>query len=408
MLSGGVLSKPRHRYGQGLVEFAIILPILLMTMFVIIEMARVLHAWMVIENGARTGVRYAVTGEYDPLNCDNGATDDKCMLSADEVEARVESIHAAAWAGSSSIVRVRELEANADEPSFFKVTVCDPDDIDAPASTFDVHTCPGVEDPGNPGDLVTVVLEFNHPLILPGLSAIWPQLRLSAQRDATVETFRILQSYGSPPTVVPPPPPATNTPPPTPTESLPPGPDCDKLNIVSWTWKTGRFYIIVDDTNEQDGYLGSAFVDFPNYVDGHDYFLNHARWHPNASRTSDYQVYLTNENLSDDWSASFSTQSNSFRVSPGSLKSRMSVAFGGNLFDDDLPGGTYYVEISVYYPGFSTICEAYETANKTTTIPKVTSAPREDSPPRPTSELPPTNTPGSEPGPTEPPPTARD
>jgi hypothetical protein len=382
--------------------------VLLISLFVIIELARVLHAWFVIENGARTGVRYAVTGEYNPLNCDSGSSGDDCTISSDENEARVESIHEAAWAGSSSIIRVGENEVNSTDPAFFQVTVCDPEAIQAPSSTFDVHSCPGSEDPGDPGDLVTVILEFNHPLILPGLSAIWPQLRLSARRDATVETFRIVQSSGNPPTIVAPPPPPTNTPPPTPTESLPPGPDCDKLDIISWTWKSGRFYVIVDDTNDQDGYLGSASVDFPNYVDDHDYFLNHARWHPNASRTSDFQVYLTNANLREDWSDTFSSEIDNFRVSPGNLKSRMSVNFGGQLFDGDIPLGIYKVGISVYYPGHSTVCYADKQADKKTIIPKSTSVPGPGNTPRPTSELPPTNTPGSPPGPTEPAPTPRD
>ena len=42
---------------QGLVEFALILPVLLLTIFVIIELARVMHAGLAVENGARFGVR---------------------------------------------------------------------------------------------------------------------------------------------------------------------------------------------------------------------------------------------------------------------------------------------------------------------------------------------------------------
>ena len=68
-LNLNLLANRRDRRGktraQGMVEFALILPVLLMTVFVIIELARVLHAWLAIENGARFGVRYAVTGEFD-------------------------------------------------------------------------------------------------------------------------------------------------------------------------------------------------------------------------------------------------------------------------------------------------------------------------------------------------------
>ena len=40
---------------------------LLPVLFVIIELGRLLAAWMAVENGARFGVGYAVTGEYQGL-----------------------------------------------------------------------------------------------------------------------------------------------------------------------------------------------------------------------------------------------------------------------------------------------------------------------------------------------------
>jgi hypothetical protein len=119
-------------------------------------------------------------------------------------------------------------------------------------------------------------------------------------------------------------------------------------------------------------------------------------------------VYLTNANLREDWSDTFSSEIDNFRVSPGNLKSRMSVNFGGQLFDGDIPLGIYKVGISVYYPGYSTVCSAEKQAEKQTIIPSSTSVPGPGNTPRPTSELPPTNTPGSPPGPTEPAPTPRD
>jgi hypothetical protein len=55
---------------QGLVEFSLALPILLMLVFGVIEFGRLLQAWLALENGARFGVRYAITGSYDPQYCD--------------------------------------------------------------------------------------------------------------------------------------------------------------------------------------------------------------------------------------------------------------------------------------------------------------------------------------------------
>ena len=57
-------------WGQGLVEFAIILPVLLLILFGIIEFARLLQAWLAVENASRFAVRYAVTGSFDPQFCD--------------------------------------------------------------------------------------------------------------------------------------------------------------------------------------------------------------------------------------------------------------------------------------------------------------------------------------------------
>ncbi len=63
----------RHR-GQALLEFALALPVLLVLLFAIIEFGRLMQAWMAIQNAARFGVRYAVTGEYDELYCQAAAT----------------------------------------------------------------------------------------------------------------------------------------------------------------------------------------------------------------------------------------------------------------------------------------------------------------------------------------------
>ncbi len=52
--------------GQALVEFALILVFLLMLIFVIIETGRVLFAWNAVQNAAREGARYGITGQFDP------------------------------------------------------------------------------------------------------------------------------------------------------------------------------------------------------------------------------------------------------------------------------------------------------------------------------------------------------
>ncbi|HEX8683095.1 MAG TPA: TadE/TadG family type IV pilus assembly protein, partial [Ardenticatenaceae bacterium] len=56
--------KERSR-GQSLVEFALVVPVLLMMIFGIIDMARVVQAQVTVNNAARQAVRLAVTGHRD-------------------------------------------------------------------------------------------------------------------------------------------------------------------------------------------------------------------------------------------------------------------------------------------------------------------------------------------------------
>jgi Flp pilus assembly protein TadG len=67
------LKRCRQQPAQGLVEFALAVPILLMLIFGIIEFGRFLQAWLALQNGARFGVRYAVSGTFNPDYCDEAA-----------------------------------------------------------------------------------------------------------------------------------------------------------------------------------------------------------------------------------------------------------------------------------------------------------------------------------------------
>ena len=172
----------RRFRGQGMVEFMLVLPVMLVVLFVIIELARLLHAWLAVENGARFGVRYAVTGEYDPAYC-AGFPGGVCDEQAEQDAARIPSIKDVATSGAAGILRDPAVMAD-DAPGFFKVTVCsnrsgvvyfapDPDNH-IPAD------CQANEDPGGPGDRVIVTVDFDHPIIVPIISQWWPYVHLSA------------------------------------------------------------------------------------------------------------------------------------------------------------------------------------------------------------------------------------
>lgn len=195
-------------------EFALILPVLLLTVFVMIETARLLQAWLSVENGARFGIRYAVTGQYNPAYYNAGDCSVVCAstgftcTSTSRVElenaARVLSTADDARAGSTGIMRNDSLNPATqwNKPGMFKVTVC-PLGAGFTASNPSSFTgnwtahCSPVDFAGSPGEPVSVVVDFNHPLILPLLSSYWPYLHLAARRDGIVEQFRVSRVIGS-------------------------------------------------------------------------------------------------------------------------------------------------------------------------------------------------------------------
>src|SRR3990172_7270078 len=78
---------------QALLEFALALPILLMLIFGIIDLAALFQAWLTVENIARQTVRYAVTGQYDLAFCvDSDASGEACDSEAEQDAARLISV----------------------------------------------------------------------------------------------------------------------------------------------------------------------------------------------------------------------------------------------------------------------------------------------------------------------------
>ena len=50
--------------GQSLVEFALTLPIFLVVLMMMVEIARIGYAYITLESATRTAARYAVTGRW--------------------------------------------------------------------------------------------------------------------------------------------------------------------------------------------------------------------------------------------------------------------------------------------------------------------------------------------------------
>ncbi|TET96691.1 MAG: pilus assembly protein, partial [Anaerolineales bacterium] len=207
-------SKQKRRFrGQTLVEFALVLPVMLMVLFVIIEMARLLHAWLAVENGARFGIRYAVTGEFNDTHC-SGFPGGICDDLPEQDAARIPSIRDAARAGAVAIMRNETVPVAS--PGYFKITLCSSKrtgagplflyhdsntPIHQPAWCEELATNNPIDDAGGPGDRVSVTVDFEHPLIVPILGSALPNIHLTSKREGIVEQFRVARVVGLPATI---------------------------------------------------------------------------------------------------------------------------------------------------------------------------------------------------------------
>ena len=246
MKSGRISHTKTKSRGQAMVEFVIALPILLFVIFGIIEFARMVFAWMAVQNAARFGIRYAVTGEFKEIYCieagnllggahvaadmDGGDPQDckipDTYINADKNEkerelidlARLFSIQDAAVGGGTGLWLRPNVSGNYEqylglhdeafiglpgETGFYHITICsNRGGLYRMTPNYSIPLCeliPGLQlmdDAGGPGDRVKVHVEHRHPLFLPILTNIWPSVTLNAERDGIVEKFRTSRSLG--------------------------------------------------------------------------------------------------------------------------------------------------------------------------------------------------------------------
>ena len=244
-----------HTRGQAMVEFIIALPVLLLLLFGIIEFGRMIFAWMAVQNAARFGMRYAITGEFDAQYCDEAGSllgsshqtadaDDgtiDCRVAEDyggdpnmaddlEIElidmARLFSIRDVAiqggtglWLDESTAGNYLQLllthqVSNIGNPSkegYIHVTICstrlkDNSDENRFLLNYeneltlcvdDTLSDPNfMDDAGGPGNQVMVIVTHRHPLLLPFVATLWPSVELDASRIGTVEQFRTSRVMG--------------------------------------------------------------------------------------------------------------------------------------------------------------------------------------------------------------------
>ena len=201
----------KKQKGQGLLEFALVLPVLLITTFLIIETARMFQAYVTVQNAARAAARYAVTGQ------DKTAAEMSLPGWSGDPD-RVASIKDVAYRESLGLpiryVDYAYPHPHYDQPGALIIRVFGPPTEGNPS---------GEDDAGGPGDRIAVEVDYNLEILTPFLSSIRRSVRLAGRAEMINEGFGLTgQSHGGvlPPTLPPIPtlgPTATPTDTPTPT-----------------------------------------------------------------------------------------------------------------------------------------------------------------------------------------------
>ena len=230
--------QPNASPAQALVEFALIATVLLMLIFIVIESARILWAWNTVQNAAREGGRYAITGQSVGSNLcpvdDLPKFDDSpngrnlCALGDNN---RVASIVDVAHVGLSGLV-LNETSNAFEDDNYYNIEVWGVNDISELQYDFG----------GLPSQPVVVRVTYRVPIITPLLRPIAASVPVFGQVALNNEAFGSLQSGGAgqglPPNVPPIPTPGVTpspTPSPTQTNTPTPGPSLTPTTTTTAT-----------------------------------------------------------------------------------------------------------------------------------------------------------------------------
>lgn len=153
-----VTRRRRPENGQSLAEFALIAPIFFLMIFGIIDLSRAFQAYVTIQEAARGGARYAVTGRID---CTGVAIQNRnnCIIHTVDV-------------------RVKDL-----------------DDHDSVTTSYRKWTYPTYADPPTEGDAgqqcdaVEVEVEYTFHPITPVISRLIPDVPMQAKERLVNEPF---------------------------------------------------------------------------------------------------------------------------------------------------------------------------------------------------------------------------
>jgi len=178
--------------GQTLVEFALILPLLLLVIFVIVESARIFQAYITVQHAAREGARYAITGRWeeelagqpDPRvdSIEKVAKNSLAGLGLDESQPWYD-------AEGRLIIGHYEIKIFGQNPN-------------PPPPLLESYA-------GLPGEKVAVQVAYRLEIITPGLNVIAPSVQVVGYAEMINEDFGQLGGGGfadlrEPPSPIPP------------------------------------------------------------------------------------------------------------------------------------------------------------------------------------------------------------
>jgi len=344
-----------------MVEFALILPILLLLLFGILEYGRLFFAWISIENSARVGARYASTGEFDQSYCNSTDITDFPLANPDglfcEGDGRSEEINQA------RILSIKDethgllfgnpiiQAATETQEAYFNVVVCS-------ASANVIFTPPtmgdttysgctdaigaNMEHPGEPGERVIISVDYNFPFIVPFFKDVQDFFHLASYKEATVEQFRVSRVVNLPPTHTVPTIPTNTptpsiTPSPTVTASPTSTPDCTLLYVENTEVRADDIRVIMRNDTGLEMPLSNSSLDWTQYVGE---YVNYFQWNWRTYYTGNDYTPPTNDKICIGSDCSFPT--NSSRTWRADFSPVLTV-----------PGGVYTVDLE-----FGNFCNA--------------------------------------------------
>lgn len=230
--------KFQNSPGQAIVEFALILTVLLMMIFLIIESARILWAWNTVQHAAREGARYAITGQTMGADCPIDFGPDKFLVpdgrdvcNIDGGNQRVASI---IYKTHDQLLALplNETSGIYEDDNYYNIEVWGVNEFG--------QLVP--DNGGRPNQPVVVRVIYQVPIITPFFRPIRTTIPVFGQETLLNESFGQLgttdQGAALPPVIPPLPTPGVTpspTPSPTPTDTPTPGPPNTPTNTPTNT-----------------------------------------------------------------------------------------------------------------------------------------------------------------------------